>query len=386
MNADKRRLGFALALAWCLVAVALPAQTTGKTRLYYIAADEAEWDYAPHNMDHMTGKPFDRRAAIFIERGKNRIGKVYRKALYREYTDATFQTLKPRPKDQEYLGALGPLLRAEVGDSIRIVFKNNASKPYSMHPHGVFYKKDSEGALYADGTSGNDKKDDAVPPGGAHTYVWEVPERAGPAPRADESSVVWLYHSHVNEPKDVNAGLIGAMIVTARGQAKADLSPKDVEREFVTLFMVYDENQSWYLDHNITTYAGDPKSIERGEFSPVDIDGNSQLFIGGGFATVNHKFTINGYLFGNMPMMTMKKGDRVRWYLITIGDGFNFHSPHWHGNVVLHDKRRTDVLSILAAEMKVADMVADNPGTWMFHCHISDHLEAGMHAHYEVLP
>ncbi len=369
-----------------LVTAVLGADGKGKTRNYYIAADEVEWDYAPHNMDHMTGKPFDARAAIFIERGKNRIGKVYRKALYREYTDATFKTLKPRPKEWEHLGTLGPVLRAEVGDTIKVVFKNNATKPYSMHPHGVFYNKDSEGALYEDGTSGKDKKDDGVPPGGTHTYTWEATERSGPAPGADGSSLVWLYHSHVNEPKDVNAGLIGTMIVTARGQAKPDGSPQDVDKEFVTLFMVYDENQSWYLDRNIKTYAGDPKSIDRGEFSPVDVEGNSQLFIGGGFATVNHKFTINGYLFGNMPTMTMKKGDRVRWYLVTIGDGFNFHSPHWHGNVVLHDRRRTDVLSLLSAEMKVADMVADNPGKWMFHCHISDHLEAGMHAHYEVLP
>ena len=78
--------------------------------------------------------------------------RVYRKALYREYTDASFASLKARPAGSEYLGALGPVLRAEVGETIRIVFKNNASRPYSMHPHGVFYNKDSEGAAYADGS------------------------------------------------------------------------------------------------------------------------------------------------------------------------------------------------------------------------------------------
>ncbi len=63
-----------------------------------------------------------------------------------------------------------------------------------MHPHGVFYDKDSEGALYDDGTSGADKEDDAVPPGKTHIYIWKVPERAGPGPN-DPSSIVWLYHS-----------------------------------------------------------------------------------------------------------------------------------------------------------------------------------------------
>ena len=187
-------------------------------------------------------------------------------------------------------------------------------------------------------------------------------------------------------PRTVNAGLIGAIIVNARGSSKPDGLPKDVDREFVTLFIVYDENQSWYLDHNIRTYAGTPAKIDKGEFLPVDIEGNSDLFTGGGFATVNHKYTINGYLFGNMPMMTMKKGERVRWYLISLGDGFNFHSPHWHGNTVLWNKQRTDVITLMPAQMAVADMVPDNPGMWMFHCHVSDHLKAGMHAHYHVLP
>jgi FtsP/CotA-like multicopper oxidase with cupredoxin domain len=81
-------------------------------------------------------------------------------------------------------------LRGEVGDTIRVVFKNNATHPYSLHPHGVFYNKSSEGALYEDGTTGADKADDAVPPGATYTYTWKVPERAGPGPN-DPSSIVW---------------------------------------------------------------------------------------------------------------------------------------------------------------------------------------------------
>jgi hypothetical protein len=34
--------------------------------------------------------------------------------------------------------------------------------------------------------------------------------------------------------------------------------------------------------------------------------------------------------------------------------------------------------------MKTADMIADNPGTWMFHCHVEDHMEGGMMAVYTV--
>ena len=219
-------------------------------RTYYIAADEVKWDYAPTGVDQISGKPFDAFERVYTQSGLHRIGKVYHKAIYREYTGASFKTLKVRPAGEAYLGILGPILHAEVGDTIKVVFKNNASRAYSVHPHGVFYDKASEGMAYNDGSPASDKEGGAVPPGQTYTYVWKVPERAGPGP-GDPNSIVWLYHSHVDEQKDVDAGLVGAFIVSARGMANPDGTPKDVDREFVTLFNIFDENQSWYLDRNI---------------------------------------------------------------------------------------------------------------------------------------
>ena len=48
--------------------------------------------------------------------------------------------------------------------------------------------------------------------------------------------------------------------------------------------------------------------------------------------------------------------------------------------------RRTDVISIAPAQMETVDMVPDDPGTWMFHCHLDEHMEAGMMALYKVEP
>ena len=45
----------------------------------------------------------------------------------------------------EHTGILGPTIRAEVGDTIKVVFRNTASVPYSMHPHGVRYAGDAAG-------------------------------------------------------------------------------------------------------------------------------------------------------------------------------------------------------------------------------------------------
>lgn len=358
-----------------------PTLPDGKVRTYYIAAVETEWDYAPDNMDHMTGKPFEGETKIWTEQTKDRIGKVYRKAVYREYTDGTFATVKKRAPEWEHLGIMGPMIRAEVGDAIVVHFRNNATQPYSIHPHGVSYHRDSEGTPYA-GTSLAEAG--IVAPGQTHTYLWTVPERAGPGPD-DGSSVVWLYHSHNWEPKEVNAGLVGPMVVTRRGMARPDGSPKDVDREFAALFMLFDENQSQYLQHNMDTYAQDPKLVNKREFIPSDVDGNFHG-AGHGFAAANFKATINGYMFGNMPMLSMKIGEHVRWYVMTIGGQANYHTPHWHGNVVTVAGHRTDIFSLLPAQFVTADMVPDNVGTWMFHCHIDEHMEAGMMAMCQVQP
>jgi manganese oxidase len=380
----------ALAVCGCCVLTLAAAQKTdatrtGKVRQYYIAADELDWDYAPSGIDQMMGMPFEGVAKSYMEHGPHRIGHIYKKAIFREYTNGTFTNLKPRPPEWEHAGILGPILRAEVGDTIKILFKNNGTHPYSMHPHGVFYEKASEGTAYNDNSDAGAKHGGHVPPGERHTYIWEVPERAGPGPN-DPSSLVWLYHSHVNEMVDVHSGLVGALIVTRRGMALEDGRPKDVDKEFVTSLIIYDENMSWFLDENIKRHTDDPAGTKKDEIVPLDAEGRFNLVGPTGFVGTNLRFAINGMQYANLPIMTMKKGDRVRWYLVTIGFGFNFHTPHWHGNVILDGGKRTDVLALSPAQMVTVDMVPDDPGLWLFHCHVSDHMDGGMVARYQVLP
>jgi FtsP/CotA-like multicopper oxidase with cupredoxin domain len=346
----------------------------GHARTYYVAADEVAWDYAPSGSDQIKDRPFDDAQRPFVEAGSHWVGHVAMKALYREYTDSTFKTLKPRPAAWQHLGLLGPVLRAEVGDTIRVVFRNNTRFPVSMHPHGVLYGKDSEGASYSDNTQSADK--DGVPSGGVHLYVWPVPERAGPG-RGDPSSILWMYHSHVHEDQDISSGLMGPMIVSARGTTKADGTPKDVDREFVVAFYEMDENASRYLQNNIQTYMKDPAGVH------VETVFGVQQVVPPPEGQFNFKETLNGFLYGNGPMPQMRVGDRVRWYLMSA-TGFEIHSPHWHGNTVEIAHGRTDVAGLLPMGMIVADMVPDNPGIWLFHCHVSNHLKMGMQMRYEV--
>jgi hephaestin len=352
---------------WNAVAGA-PFRANGRERTYYIGADELVWNYAPSGKNEITGGSFDAAASVYVRPGPGRIGASYVKCLYRQYGDATFARVLPRPPELAYLGLLGPVIRAEVGDTIKVVFRNGCRIPTSMHPHGAFYSKSNEGAPYADGTTAAEKLDDAVPPGKRYTYTWLVPERAGPGPH-DGSSVMWMYHSHTQEVGDMYAGLMGPMVVTGAGQARPDGTPADVDQELFETFIVFDENKSPYLNLNSRRFGR----------SPYPQAGDAQ------FQESNLKHSINGYLFGNQPMATLVKGQHIRWYVMSMGNEVDLHTPHWHGNTVLAGGMRMDVVSLLPASMVVADMAPDNPGTWLFHCHVNDHFTAGMITRYRVV-
>ena len=160
-----------------------------------------------------------------------------------------------------------------------------------------------------------------------------------------------MYHSHVDPTQDIYDGLIGPIIITSARYANSDGTPNDVSKEFVTMFMVFDESKPGMTDDQI--------------------EGSM-------------KHAINGYIFDNLPGLEMNKGEHVRWHLIGMGNEVDLHTPHWHANVVLDRGAYTDVVDLLPATMKSVDMTADNPGLWMFHCHVSDHVKAGMTAMYKV--
>jgi hephaestin len=235
-----------------------------------------------------------------------------------------------------------------------------------VHAHGVRYDEASAGVT-------------PVQPGATFTYTWVVDARSGPQP-GEPSTKFWLYHSHASEQRDVAAGLVGPLIVGARGSLKPDGTPKDVDREFVVVLYTLDEQQSPYLQHNIATYIESPETLRRAGQVFREIDGQP---VNVSFQITNLRETINGFQFGNTPGLTMKQGDRVRWYSAGMA---GTHTVHWHANPVMLDRGMVDVVPLNAAEMHTTDMTADNPGTWMVHCHVEFHLTLGMYGHYRVEP
>jgi len=315
-----------LFLAW-LLPFLVSACAAATTRHYYIAAEDVTWDYAPSGLNLIESRPIP---APWVKQTK------WPKVRYIEYTDDTFTVRKPQP---EWLGILGPVIRAEVGDTVIVDFLNRSSRAHSIHPHGLRYDKDNEGANYMPAGRGS-----LIAPNAKFTYHWFADESSGPGP-GQLSSIVWWYHPHTDGPAEINSGLMGPIIVTAKGKARPDGTPKDVDREFVTAFMIFDE-------------------------------------LAGKDAGMFH--AINGYVFGNLPGLVMKNGEKVRWYLMGMGNEKDLHTPHWHGKTVSDGPNHLDVVDLLPGSTHTVDMVADNPGVWLFHCHVADHMEAGMMATFTI--
>uniref|UniRef100_A0A8D3DD54 Coagulation factor VIII, procoagulant component n=1 Tax=Scophthalmus maximus TaxID=52904 RepID=A0A8D3DD54_SCOMX len=142
------------------------------------------------------------------------IPQKYIKAVYREYTDSTYSVPKPRAA---WTGIQGPVIVARAGDRVVVHFKNLASQPYSVSPVGITYWKQSEGAGYDDSTAGQEKEDDAILPGGYYEYVWDISPKDGPT-SSDPECLTYSYSSQVDTVRDVNSGLIGALLICKTSQ------------------------------------------------------------------------------------------------------------------------------------------------------------------------
>ncbi|XP_029097308.1 hephaestin isoform X6 [Monodon monoceros] len=358
-------------LLWALLFVQplWPRLTDGATRVYYLGIQDVQWNYAPKGRNVITNQPLDSDtvASNFLKSDKNRIGSSYKKTIYKEYRDGSYMDEMVQPA---WLGFLGPVLKAEVGDIILIHLKNFATRPYTIHPHGVFYEKDSEGSLYPDGSSGWLKADDSVPPGGSHIYNWTIPEGHAPTD-ADPACLTWIYHSHVDAPRDIATGLIGPLITCKRGTLDGNFPPQrqDVDNDFFLLFSVIDENLSWHINENIATYCSDPAS--------VDIEDET-------FQESNRMHAINGFVFGNLPDLSMCAQKRVAWHLFGMGNEVDVHTAFFHGQMLTIRGHRTDVAHIFPATFVTAEMVPREPGTWLISCQVNSHLQDGMQALYKI--
>ncbi|XP_034741690.1 coagulation factor V isoform X4 [Etheostoma cragini] len=298
-----------------------------KERHYYIAAVEIDWDYAGNDT--------------------HRSGPTYKKVVFREYDDKDFRQPKPHPS---WLGLLGPTLRAQEGETIVVTFRNLATAPHSIHPHGIAYGKQSEGANYFDNTSQKEKEDDIVRPNSQHVYYWEVTKEVSPQP-SDPSCLTYTYISHKNVVEDYNSGLIGALLICKPGTLDESGKQVGVYHEYVFLFGVFDENESKYK----------PKGH------------------------ANHvKYTINGYTMGSLPDVSMCAYASVSLHLVGMSSEPEVFSVHMNGQVLQQTGHKVSSVGLISGSSATASMVALHTGRWLLSSHTIKHMEAGMHGFVDV--
>ncbi|MBN3318452.1 FA5V protein, partial [Atractosteus spatula] len=328
----------------------------GNVRIYYIAAEEVEWDYA--------GYKGQRRDEEVTDSRRNT---QYKKAIFRSYMDSTFSIPSIRGEVDEHLGILGPIIKAEIDESIIVVFKNSASRPYSLHAHGVSFGKQMEGMKYDDESPHWYQKDDAVAPGSTYTYIWQATDKIGPK-SADSACRTWAYYSGVNPEKDIHSGLIGPLLICQKGVLSNTTANT---REFVLLFMTFDENESWYFEENM---------MKRQRMKDVDIN-DPEL------KEKNKFHAINGIIY-SLKGLRMYTNQLVRWHLINMGSPKDIHSVHFHGQTFLNRQNRDyrmGVYPLLPGDFATVEMRPSKPGLWLLESEVGESQQKGMQTLFLLL-
>ncbi|XP_074450992.1 coagulation factor V isoform X3 [Larus michahellis] len=327
-------------------------RSRGNERRYYIAAKEVCWDYAGYKksttMNDKTCKD----------------GTAY-KVIFQSYTDSTFTTLQDEDEYKEHLGILGPVIRAEVDDVILVHFKNLASRPYSLHAHGLYYEKSSEGSIYDDESTAWFKEDDEVQPNNSYIYVWYANRRSGPV-QSGAACRSWIYYSDLNLEKDIHSGLIGPILICQKGTFSKSKNSTASTRDFFLLFMVFDEEKSWYFDKR----SRRPCTEKTQQMQQC------------------HKFyAING-ITHNLQGLRMYEGELVRWHLLNMGGPKDIHVVHFHGQTFIEQgepKHQLGTYTLLPGAFRTIEMKPQRPGWWLLDTEVGEYQQAGMQASYLVI-
>uniref|UniRef100_A0A672TAW7 Venom prothrombin activator omicarin-C non-catalytic subunit-like n=1 Tax=Sinocyclocheilus grahami TaxID=75366 RepID=A0A672TAW7_SINGR len=291
----------------------------------------------------------------------------FKKAVFRKYLDSTFSIRDIRGEMDEHLGILGPVIKAEVDQTVMVFFRNLASRKYSLHANGVKYLKQMEGLSYDDQSPYWYKQDDAVQLNSTFIYMWTINSKSGPQNNESDCRT-WTYYSAVNPERDINSGLIGPLLVCRKGTL--DKKPLD-RREFVLLFMTFDENKSWYYEEN-------RERIERKNKRAV-MDPNFKNYL---------KFdAINGIIY-SLKGLRMYTNQLAKWHLINMGSPKDLHSVHFHGQTFINKElkdHRQGVYPLLPGGFATLEMLPSKPGLWQLESEVGLSQQRGMQTLFLVL-
>lgn len=340
--------------------------------------EQLTWNYVPSGWDNWMGVPIKDSPRATTYTSSPSLGLEMQKARYVGYTDASFTNRSIQPS---HLGIQGPIIRAEVGDMIEIMLINRLPSNFAaMHAMGLYYTKESEGSLYFNGTDAHNMTStgDAIPSGGCFTYKWLVTNES--APNAPAESINWSYHPYINMQSDLAAGAIGPIAIYNPG--KMDYV-RSTRREFFILYNIFRESNSYLAYQNVLKYGNRSDALSQMSSGNQKLLmsnlGNATLYvpmvtnmpnITVSTSMLPNFFSLNGYMFDNLPGLEMCLNDPVTWYVYAFGQAS--HVFHLHGNNFLNNKIFKASMNLNDGQMETALMNATNPGDWNFICHVNN--------------
>lgn len=255
----------------------------------------------------------------------------------------------------------GPTIRVTEGDKVRVTVENRLQDPTSIHWHGLHVPNPVDGVPPV--------TEHGIQPGQTHTYEF-VANHAG----------TFMYHSHSDEIQQVDKGLTGAFIIDPQD---AGAEP-DYHHDVIMVFNGWMVPPGAGADHgSMMAGEGGATSGHAGHGGPVGAKAPESS--ASGHKHEYNYWTINGKAYPDVPTIQIHTGDRVRLRMINISQ--DVHPMHLHGHdfrVIAMDGHPLqqplilNTVNVVPGQTVDVDFIANNPGRWMFHCHILHHASNNM--------
>ncbi len=222
----------------------------------------------------------------------------------------------------------GPVIEAVEGDVIRIYVTNKLPVPTTVHWHGLILP------MGMDGVAGLTQR--TIKPGETFKYEYKLVQHG-----------TFMYHAHKDAMTQEGMGLMGMFIIHPRKPKK----PRP-DRDFVLLMSEWD--------------------IKPGTYRP-------DTSVSTGYNTL----TLNAKVFPGTEPLVAKMGERIR---IRVGNlsAMDHHPFHLHGYAFkvtetdggeIPEEAQWPEVTVLVSvgQTRNIEFIADNPGDWALHCHMTHH-------------
>jgi FtsP/CotA-like multicopper oxidase with cupredoxin domain len=227
----------------------------------------------------------------------------------------------------------GPTIEAVEGDRVRFYVTNKLPAPTTVHWHGLRVPNGMDGV--------NGLTQRVIAPGETFKYEFTLRDYG-----------TFMYHPHFDEMTQQGLGMMGMFVVHPRPGVSANPGPRP-DRDFVLML------SEWRIDPGTSR----PNPTEMTDFNV---------------------FTINSKAYPGTSPLVVKKGERVRIRLGNLS-AMDHHPIHLHGfQFVLTEtdggrvpesaQYPINTMLVPVGSTRALEFVADEPGDWVIHCHMTHHI------------